>query len=90
MSVETATPTDAPNQSASAPAPAPWMTVKEAAGHARRHERTIRNALHLYVTTKGKQGLLGHQGAANCTWRIRRVDLDAWIAGQPQGRRRSR
>lgn len=66
----------------------PVLTVREAAGHARRDERTIRNALHEYVSSRGKRGLRGSQADANCTWRIRRDDLDAWIDSVAPKKRR--
>jgi hypothetical protein len=65
-----------------------WVTVAEAAKHARRGEATIRRALSEYVSSRGKRGLRGHQEAANCSWRIRPADLDAWIANEPPKRRR--
>lgn len=64
------------------------LTVREAAEHARRNERTIRVALHEYVSTRGKRGLRGTQEAANCTWRIRRDDLNAWMDGEQPKRRK--
>lgn len=60
----------------------PWMTVKEAAAYSRRHEKTVRTALHEYVSSRGRRGLRGSQPAANCTWRLRREDVDAWLAGE--------
>jgi hypothetical protein len=66
----------------------PVLTVNEAAAHARRSERFVRNALHQYASSRGKHGLRGSQEGANCTWRIRRDDLDAWIDQLAPKRRR--
>ncbi|HEX3779795.1 MAG TPA: helix-turn-helix domain-containing protein [Pseudonocardiaceae bacterium] len=73
------------------PAPstsATWMTVAEAAAHARRGDATIRRALSAYVASRGKRGLRGSQQAANCSWRIQRSDLEAWMAGETPKKRR--
>lgn len=68
--------------------PLVWLSPKQAAARVGRHERTIRDALHEWVRTRGKSGLCGSQRAANCSWRIHVDDLDAWMRGEKQGRRR--
>ncbi|HEX3783695.1 MAG TPA: hypothetical protein VHX38_28870 [Pseudonocardiaceae bacterium] len=77
-----------PEQPAPSPTSAAWMTVTEAATHARRGDATIRRALSEYVASRGKRGLRGSQQAVNCSWRIRSDDLEAWMAGDAPKKRR--
>jgi excisionase family DNA binding protein len=53
-----------------------WMTAREAAEYARCHWRTLTDAC--------RAGELpGVQRARNCTWRVRRADVDAWLGVRP-------
>lgn len=56
-------------------APVEWMTVAEAAKHARRHDKTLLAALR-----RGE--LRGYQRDARCAWRIDPKDVDRWIRGE--------
>lgn len=52
------------------------MTAREAAEYARCHWRTLTDAC--------RAGELpGVQRARNCTWRVRRADVDAWLGVRP-------
>lgn len=57
-----------------------WMTAREAAEYARCHWRTITDAC--------RAGALdGVQRGRNCTWRVRRDDVDTWLGVKPVVRR---
>lgn len=68
----------------------PWMTVSEASTYSRRHPQTLYTALREYRASRGKRGLRGTQTDANCTWRIRQADIDAWMEGDQPTRRKPR
>jgi hypothetical protein len=67
-----------------------WLSPKQAGERAQRHERTVRNALHEYVSSRGKRGLRGFQEGPGCCWRIDREDVDAWVRGERPAARRLR
>lgn len=68
--------------------PSPWYSPVQAAPYAHVHKDTIYDALHEFVSSKGKRGLRGYQRDANCKWLIHRDDLDAWVRGEQPGRQR--
>jgi excisionase family DNA binding protein len=53
-----------------------YVTVAEAAGELRCHERTIRRAIDRGALRAGR---VRGANAARGSWRIRREDLDAWL-----------
>lgn len=60
-----------------------WMSVNEAAVHARCSPKTVRRALRLYQRSKAQKGLRGAQpNGPNSCWRIRRDDVDRWCSGE--------
>jgi hypothetical protein len=63
-----------------------WMSVQKAAIYAGHSTRHLYLALREYVQTDGKRGLAGVQPAPGCTWRLRTVDVDTWLAGKPPRR----
>ncbi|MGO1049828.1 helix-turn-helix domain-containing protein [Crossiella sp. CA198] len=60
-----------------------WLSVTEAATHAKRHEQTVRRALRT-----GR--LQGYQHKECASWRIQREAVDRWLKGQPAEPRRIR
>lgn len=75
-------------ESAEAQVSSPWMTPAEVAGYSRRHVQTIYGALREYAASNGRRGLKGSQPDANCSWRVRREDVDSWLAGEKPASRR--
>lgn len=60
----------------------PWLTLAEAAQYARRGQESVRLAL-----ASGE--LRGVQASKGAKWRVRTVDLDAWLMGEKPDARRS-
>ena len=60
-----------------------WLSVQAVHRYTGYAPDTIRRAA-------GAGQLRGHQRGANCTWRFRVTDVDAWLRGEtPVGRRRT-
>lgn len=66
----------------SPPVVGPWLSPQQAGTRVQRHERTVRNALHEWVSSRGKRGLRGFQEGPGCCWRIHVDDVDAWVRGE--------